>query len=242
MREIEIVSKKKIEIPIEILENYPIAPKVNLVVLIYICAYSKENIDISEISKMTNYDEEDVSDAISFWTKLGVIQDKKKSLEELINDKLKLVLGRPPQTYEIEFIKKAYEKTGLEDESVLSGVLDLCYSRERSDLKWAVQILEKCAQSPTPKQTLELFVKYYSLTNRIKEDFNLDRDLTSRERKIILEWANKRIPIYLIFEAFANCQRYLNGKISFPFMDTTLNRLIEEEKSDLIIGNNDLGY
>lgn len=242
VKEIEIFTKKYMELPAEAFEKHSIASKAALVVLMYICNFKIEVVDIPRISEMTGYSQEDVTDAIAFWMNLGIIQDKKKTLTDMINDKLKLVLGRPPENYEVNFIKDSYEKTGLNDDRVLAGALDLCYERNRKDLNWVAQILSKCAQAPSPLKRLELFVRYYSLTEHIKEGFGLDHELTSKEKKLILEWASKGIPLTMIYEALARCQRYLNGKISFPYINTIILQMQKEEQSDLIISDKNLGY
>lgn len=233
---IKFVEDEWIKLPKSVLSNIKLASKSSIIILLYISNSNTNVIDINSISEFTGYDTEIIEDSITYWMNTGVLMRDEEDMKKVLARKLEIMIERPPLPYELTKVYESYKASGF-DNSILYKILDIGKMANKTSPDWVCNIIKECSKSSNPMETCEEFERYFSLVKVLTIGIPIDRALTSKERAIILDWAKKKIPSTIIFNASELSKQYTQ-KLSFAYMKAIIDKL-DLEKLDRSDG---LGY
>ena len=235
-RKLKSVDEEYIKIPKNVLSNIKLASKSSIIILIYISNCNDDTIDIESIKSSTGYDKETIEEALFYWVNTGVLMLDEDDTKKILARKLELMIEREPLPYEISKIFDTYKSTGI-DEFLLYKILDIGKAANKTSPDWVCNVIKECAKSSNPEETCNEFERYFSLVKVLTIGIPIERTLTSKERAIILDWAKKKIPSTIIFNA-SELSKHHTKQLSFAYMKAIIDK-IDLNKIDRADG---LGY
>lgn len=146
-------------------------------------------------------------------------EDKK----QVMGYKLKQMLNREPKPYEIDRLEtsmKLYNTSYL----LLIKIMDMGVKEEKVSVDWIIGIMKFCSEAEDPIEECNAYERYYSLTKALIKGLDIKRNLTKKEKDIILEWAKKEVPLDFIYQAYEKSKTY-TGKFSFQYMNGIIRKI-----------------
>lgn len=224
-----------ISVPKSVLNNLKFSNRKSVAVLLHFLNDGQEELDIDRLAKEADCDKETVEEAMSFWTYTGILI-KNEDTDELIKNKLEMMLKRTPLPYETKKVAEVIKETEINFQVALK-ILDIGIAEEKRSSDWAVNVIKDCAKSKDQEEKCDEYRRYFSLTKILMQEFNLSRELTSKERTIIFEWAKNKIPLEYIYNVYLRSKHYTQ-KASFQYM----NSIISKADPSSLFDDGNLGY
>lgn len=231
----KVVDDEYIKVPKSVINNLKLSSLKGLSVLLHFLDDGQEEANIQQIAQKVGCDEETVIEAMGFWTYVGVLI-KNEDKDKLVENKLEIMLKRAPLPYETKRVINTIKESGI-DFQVALKILDIGIEEDKKTADWAVGVIKTCAKSKDQAETCDGYRRYFSLMRNLIKGLEVTRDLTSKEKTIIFEWAKNKVPLEYIYNVYLRSKQYTN-RTNFQYM----NSIISKADPSLLVNDGELGY